>query len=133
MSRTLQKIATSLTQVSPTISRRSRSRRGARGRRLTAPTTHAHYLGESAAEHERISRGPEDGIPIVIDPHAPADRCRRTESMRRGRRRAQPRGRNRGKVRSRRRVPQPRHEIEARSARSRHRVLRHEAASRHRC
>ena len=49
---------------------------------LTAPTTHAHYLGESAAEHERIfAAAQKAGIPIVIDPHAAADRWQTTESI----------------------------------------------------
>lgn len=49
---------------------------------LTAPTTHAHYLGESDDEHRRIfSAAKSMGIPVVIDPHAAAERWQTSESI----------------------------------------------------
>jgi sugar phosphate isomerase/epimerase len=49
---------------------------------LTAPTTHAHFVGEDETHHERVFAAAEAlGIPIVIDPHVPEARWQTAESV----------------------------------------------------
>jgi sugar phosphate isomerase/epimerase len=49
---------------------------------LTAPTTHAHFVGEDDAHLERVfAAAKELGIPTVIDPHVPEARWQTAESV----------------------------------------------------
>jgi sugar phosphate isomerase/epimerase len=49
---------------------------------LSAPTTHAHYIGEDETHHERVFAAAKAlGIPIVIDPHVPEVRWQTAEDV----------------------------------------------------
>jgi sugar phosphate isomerase/epimerase len=49
---------------------------------LSAPTTHAHFIGEDAETLENVFSAAHDlGIATVIDPHVPADRWQTAESI----------------------------------------------------
>jgi sugar phosphate isomerase/epimerase len=49
---------------------------------LTAPTTHAHWVGEDDARLEAVFSAAKDlGIATVIDPHVPAERWQTADSV----------------------------------------------------